>query len=143
MRVAVVVVLASGCTSPAPMNFEYTATATWTTAATPDVTSMTIDGRLYASGEPYMLDEVYATYDEALASFAPRDVVITTTTGTLQFRIEMTPCNSLSGAMYDGPLITETEDFSAFQVLQPTPSIAFGGGCVTCATKDRAVVSCP
>jgi hypothetical protein len=145
--IALAALLAAGaCTTSRPASaagpFEYKATAGWYAGTTPDVTSMTIDGQPYASGETYMIDEIYPTYDLALASFVPREVVITTTTETLTFQIDLGGCEDLPPDSLDRPILAEEDHFATIPSQQPPPSVEFYLDCGKCSTADKLVGFC-
>lgn len=135
----------AACGSPAAAtSFEYKATAGWSSVGTPTVTSLTIDGRPYASGQIYTLDEKYPSYEDALASFVPRAVVITTTTGTSSFQLDIGACETIPPGSLDVPITVETDQFAVGGASQSQPDvIVFGVGCFTCAGKDMTVAACP
>jgi hypothetical protein len=138
----------AGCSqssSPTPMpGFEYKATAVWTTAVTPNVTSMTIDGQPCASGQFYTIDEMFPSYEDATATFVPRNVVITTTTDTATFQINLGACENLSPTVVDTPLTMESDQFETYSSNQPPPasSVGFAVECGSCAGKVHNIVYC-
>lgn len=122
--------------------FEYKATAGWYVGTTPNVTSLTIDGQAYASGQNYAIDEMYATYEDALKSFMPRNVVITTTTETLMFQIDIGACNMVPPGSFDMPIIAETDQFFAVPSQHAPPSVEFFSDCGSCESADKIVGYC-
>jgi hypothetical protein len=140
-----VALFAVGCNHSQPAStdkFEYKATAGWYIGTTSNVTSMTIDGQPYASGETYAIDEMYATYDDALASFVPHNVVITTTTETLTFQIDIGACEMVPPGSFDMPITKETDQFFAVPSQHPPPSVEFFSDCGSCESKDKLVGYC-
>jgi hypothetical protein len=93
----------SSPTSPdASVAFDYSATAEWLSQATPDVTSVTIDGTVLSSGATYTVDEMYTSFTDALASALSHPVVVTTSSGPLSFHLRMLswPCGEpMTGAV--------------------------------------------
>jgi len=146
-RITLLGVLAAvGCgqsSSPMPP-FEYKATAAWSSLSTPNVTSMTIDGQPYASGELYTVDETFPSYDDARASFVPKTVVITTTTDTATFQIDLGACEYVMQTMLDEPLVMESDQFvtDPSRRQPPVPSVEFYVDCGTCAGSNKAVAFC-
>ena len=124
--------------------FEYTATAGWYVGTTPNVTSLTIDGQAYASGAIYTIDIIYPTYEDALSSFVPRNVVITTTTETRTFQLDIGACGLGPPMTFDMPFTKETDGFYALpsRTPGPTPSVTFFSDCGSCESKDMSFDYC-
>jgi hypothetical protein len=92
MRAAVLVVVAA-CTAGEPKHytrdtelspvFRFHAWFGWSAQQSPDVTAVAIDGTAVPSDANYQVSEWFTSYDDALAQYVPRTVVVTTMTGTL------------------------------------------------------------
>jgi hypothetical protein len=127
-----------GCSSSTPVitldaspSFEYSATVSWSTQETPDVTAVTIDGHALSSGEQYVIDETYPSYDAAVAAFVPHPVVVTTSTGTLNLQLDMQR-QACSGWGIDAPVTNQTESFYVSVRLDGQLGVeAFSGSCTS------------
>jgi hypothetical protein len=125
-----------GCSSPSisvlpdsATQFEYTATSHWSARATPQVTSVTVDGAALASDATYTVHEVYASYADALASRASHPVVVTTSSETLTFELQMLdwPCRDW---MTDAPVTKQEDNFSVGTGLDGRLAFdAYDGSC--------------
>ena len=138
MRYLALLVLV-GCTSSDP-TFEYNATAAWAVESTPNVTSVTIDGHAVASPEQYVIHETYPSYDDALATFAPHPVVVTTTSETLTFELDIGACEDAL-YMFSAPFTSETDQFSLSPGLQGGDALSFGALTGKCESSDGHVVA--
>lgn len=145
MSRALGIMFVMGCSqSPAPAPpFEYKATAGWYVDGTPNVTSMTIDGQPYASGEFYMLDETFASYEDARASFVPKTVTITTNAGSATFEIDLGACENLpTEYMSEAPFVMESDEYATAPSNQYPAGVTFFAGCATCMSTDKTVGYC-
>jgi hypothetical protein len=138
MRYLALLVLV-GCTSSEP-TFEYNATASWATESTPNVTSVMIDGHAVASHEQYVIHETYPSYDDALAAFAAHPVVVTTTTQTLTFALDIGACEN-AAYMFSAPFTSETDHFSLSPGLQGGDALSFGALTGKCESSDGHVIA--
>jgi hypothetical protein len=140
-RLGLLVLVGCSSASPSPdasVAFEYNATGVWSTDAAPDITSVTIDGRAYASQELYSLHETYPSYDDARATFVPHQVVITTSTQTLTFEIDLGGCEQVPYS-FGTPLTAESDEFYASEMAG---TISFFAGCGHCTSSDKSVGWC-
>lgn len=135
-------IAAVGCVND---TFEYKATAAWNMLETPNITVMTIEGHPYASGEVYTLDETFPSYDNAKASFVPKTVVFTTTTGTETFHIDLGACDdAIQTKVLSEPIVMESDRWltTPSQQQPPQPSTAFYVDCGTCAGEKQMIGFC-
>src|SRR4051812_3240038 len=119
--------------STASSAFEYNATARWSAQATPEVTSVMIDGRALSIGQTFTVDQVFASYADASAMFTPHPVVVVTMTQTLTFQLDMLrwPCANLS----IGPIAKQADRFSVVAGLQGSDAIGFDAYSGTCESS--------
>lgn len=129
-RLALLTVIACSCASPSPdPPFEYTATARWSSAETPDVTSLTIDGQPLASGVTYTIAETYSSYLAARSSAVRHPVIATTSTGTLTLYLAMLPwpCGTF---VNEAAIANQTDEFALVPGSDGMPSFqAYTGSC--------------
>lgn len=107
--------------------FTYHATVGWDPMLLPQVTSVAVDGATIGPSG-YQIDESYPSRDVALLQFAPRTVVVVTTTNTLTFKLAIDPCFTHP----DGTVIREEEQFGVEPSMLMPMQILFFADCGSC-----------
>lgn len=85
----------------------------WSASYTPDVVAVTVDGAPLASDAQYAVNESYASYADAVGSFAPRSVVVMTSSGSATDLLKIGYCSELPQTELKrlGRLIDETDEY--------------------------------
>jgi hypothetical protein len=136
MMVAVVGLAA--CADHEPPGFAYQATAIWSSSGTPTVVAVTIDGQPVAENTRYMFAATFSSFNDALDEFVAKPVVLTTTTGTLDFTLDIGACT------YDAlpaPLTSESDQFFVLAPVIGDSPPTFEIDSYTCTSGDMSIAS--
>ena len=116
--------------------FTYHATVSWSPILAPQVTSVSIDNQAIAPSG-YEINETYPTRDIALTEFAPRVVMVMTTTETLTFKLMIGPC-----AIFPNGEVTREEERYFVELNLERTEIVFSADCGYCIVANAVETWC-
>jgi hypothetical protein len=130
-------VVGCGNTTDVP-EFDLHIEAVWVAADAPEITSVAVDGQPLVAGQPYVVDDEFASFLDASNSFAPRSVVVTTATDSTSSIFGMSTCGQLDQVTLKGlgRLIGENDNYL---IGDPSHQVAWESG--KCVGVDGGIAA--